>query len=62
MQMVNTFEILNLQYKCFNIFFKTNVEWDLLIYLYNNLKKENFNTLKWDLKTALTTNASGKYI
>jgi hypothetical protein len=62
MQMENTFEILNLQYKCFNIFFKTNVEWDLLNYLYNNLKKENFNTLKWDLKTALTTNASGKYI
>jgi hypothetical protein len=39
-----------------------DVSVDLLNYLYNNLKKENFNTLTWNLQDALTTNANGEYI
>jgi hypothetical protein len=29
----------------------------LLSYLYHNLQDENYETLKWDLRNALTTNA-----
>jgi hypothetical protein len=39
-----------------------DVSVDLLNYLYNNLKKENFNTLTWNLQDALKTNANGEYI
>ena len=58
--MVNIFNELTIPIYYFSKIYDVSV--DLLNYLYNNLKKENFNTLKWDLKTALTTNASGKYI
>jgi hypothetical protein len=52
--MENIFEKINLQY---NYFFNLNLGWDLFYYLYDNLENEN-DTLKWDLRHALTTNAN----
>jgi hypothetical protein len=66
MQMENTFEKLILQNNYFNIssndLFKTNLEWNLLKYLNDNLKYENNIILTWELDTVLTTNANGEYI
>jgi hypothetical protein len=45
-----------------NYFFNVNLEWDLLKYLNDNLKHENNIILTWELYTALTINANGKYI
>jgi hypothetical protein len=60
MQMVNIFNELIISIYYFSKIYDVSV--DLLNYLYNNLKKENFNTLTWNLQDALTTNANGKYI
>jgi hypothetical protein len=61
--MENIFNELPIPIYYFNIY--TNyydvLKSDLYYYLYNNLKNEN-NTLKWELKNALTTNTNGKYI
>jgi hypothetical protein len=35
---------------------------DLLMYLYNNIKNENYNIFRLDLKNVLTINANGKYV
>jgi hypothetical protein len=58
--MVNIFNELIISIYYFSKIYDVSV--DLLNYLYNNLKKENFNTLTWNLQDALTTNANGKYI
>jgi hypothetical protein len=60
MQMVNIFNELIISIYYFSKIYDVSV--DLLNYLYNNLKKENFNTLTWNLQDALTTNANGEYI
>jgi hypothetical protein len=60
MQMVNIFNELTIPIYYFSKIYDVSV--DLLNYLYNNLKKENFNTLTWNLQDALTTNANGEYI
>ena len=64
--MENIFEKLILQNNYFNIssndLFKTNLEWNLLKYLNDNLKYENNIILTWELDTVLTTNANGEYI
>jgi hypothetical protein len=60
MQMVNIFNELTIPRYYFSKIYDVSV--DLLNYLYNNLKKENFNTLTWNLQDALTTNANGEYI
>jgi hypothetical protein len=66
MQMENIFEKLILQNNYFNIssndLFKTNLEWNLLKYLNDNLKYENNIISTWELDTVLTTNANGEYI
>jgi hypothetical protein len=63
--MENIFEKLILQNNYFNIssndLFKTNLEWNLLKYLNDNLKYENNIILTWELDTVLTINANGKY-
>jgi hypothetical protein len=43
-------------------FFPNPIKSDLYDYLYNNLDIENYNTLRLDLKNALTINANGEYI
>jgi hypothetical protein len=58
--MVNIFNELIISIYYFSKIYDVSV--DLLNYLYNNLKKENFNTLTWNLQDALTTNANGEYI
>jgi hypothetical protein len=60
MQMNNIFNKLNLR----NYFFdqKLNIKTDFICYLYDNLEKENYETLRWDLKIALTNNGNGEYI
>jgi len=58
--MVNIFNELTIPIYYFSKIYDVSV--DLLNYLYNNLKKENFNTLTWNLQDALTTNANGEYI
>ena len=58
--MVNIFNELTIPRYYFSKIYDVSV--DLLNYLYNNLKKENFNTLTWNLQDALTTNANGEYI
>jgi hypothetical protein len=60
MQMKNIFNELTIPIYYFSKIYDVSV--DLLNYLYNNLKKENFNTLTWNLQDALTTNANGEYI
>jgi hypothetical protein len=64
--MENIFEKLILQNNYFNIssddLFKTNLEWNLLKYLNDNLKYENNIISTWELDTVLTTNANGEYI
>jgi hypothetical protein len=58
--MKNIFNELTIPRYYFSKIYDVSV--DLLNYLYNNLKKENFNTLTWNLQDALTTNANGEYI
>jgi hypothetical protein len=58
--MKNIFNELTIPIYYFSKIYDVSV--DLLNYLYNNLKKENFNTLTWNLQDALTTNANGEYI
>jgi hypothetical protein len=55
MLMENIFDELNLLYYYFNVYDISN---DLHLYLYDNLNNENYDTLRWDLRNALTTNAN----
>jgi hypothetical protein len=43
-----------------NYFYKLsfNIKYDLLFYLYDNLKNENNDILRWDLQIALKINAN----
>jgi hypothetical protein len=58
--MVNIFNKVKLPFFFDNLFI-TNLEWDLLKYIDENLSNEN-NLLRWGLKTALKINANGEYI
>jgi hypothetical protein len=57
MQMVNIFINLIIPTYFFNL--SLNITHDLWCYLYDNLYDE---TLRWNLRNALTINANGKYI
>jgi hypothetical protein len=59
--MNNIFEKQPITEHYFNKLFKTNLEWNLLKYLNDNLKDENNIILTWELDTVLTINANGKY-
>jgi hypothetical protein len=57
--MENIFEkLITKQY--FDVF--SNLKNDLLFYLFDKLKIENNNILRWDLRNALTNNANEEYI
>jgi hypothetical protein len=58
--MVNIFNDLTIPKQFFNL--SLNITHDLYYYLFDNLQKENYKTLSWDLKTALIINANGEYI
>jgi hypothetical protein len=46
-----------------NYFFDSiSISDDLFNYIFDNLKNENNNILRWDLRNTLTTNANGEYI
>jgi hypothetical protein len=56
--MNNIFEKQAIPKHYFNNLLKTNFEWNFLNYLYDNLKNENNDILKWDLQIALKINAN----
>jgi hypothetical protein len=57
--MKNTFKKIRIT----NYFFDSiSISDDLFNYIFDNLKNENNNIFRWDLKNALTTNANGEYI
>jgi hypothetical protein len=58
--MVNKFEKRKITTHFFDSI--SNLKNDLLIYLYNNLQKENYQTFSGDLNNALTNYANGEYI
>jgi hypothetical protein len=46
-----------------NYFFDSiSISDDLFNYIFDNLKNENNNILRWDLRNALTNNANEEYI
>jgi hypothetical protein len=59
MQMENIFKKIRIT----NYFFDSiSISDDLFNYIFDNLKNENNNILRWDLRNTLTTNANGEYI
>ena len=60
--MVNIFNKITIPNYFFNCFYLYILDDDILNHLYNNLDKENFNILIFDLTPILTTNANGEYI
>ena len=58
--MVNIFNDLTIPKQFFNL--SLNITHDLYNHLYNNLKRENYKTLRWDLSIALKTIANEEYI
>jgi hypothetical protein len=60
MQMVNIFNelIIPIYYFSKKNFILKDIKQDLIDYLYENLFNENYNTFRWDLRNALTTNAN----
>ena len=57
--MVNIFKKIRIT----NYFFDSiSISDDLFNYIFDNLKNENNNILRWDLRNALTINANGEYI
>jgi hypothetical protein len=57
--MENIFKKNIIPYNYFNL--SIIIKYDLYDYLYDNLQNEQKNTLKFDLRNALKTNANGKY-
>jgi hypothetical protein len=60
--MVNIFNDLTIPNYLFDSFYLYILDDDILNHLYNNLDKENYNILIFDLRNALTINANGEYI
>ena len=60
--MVNIFNDLTIPNYFFDSFYLYILDDDILNHLYNNLDKENYNILIFDLRNALTINANGEYI
>jgi hypothetical protein len=63
MQMENIFEKQIIHEYFFDQYLNLkDIKPNLLMYLYNNLDDENFDTFELDLEIALTINANGEYI
>jgi hypothetical protein len=60
--MENTFNDLTIPNNFFDSFYLYILHDDILNHLYNNLDKENYNILIFDLRNALKTNANEEYI
>jgi hypothetical protein len=60
--MVNIFNDLTIPNYFFDSFYLYILHDDILNHLYNNLKRENIDTLTRDLEIALTNYANGEYI
>jgi hypothetical protein len=60
--MVNIFNDLTIPNNFFDSFYHYILHDDILNHLHNNLDKENYNILIFDLTPILTTNANGEYI
>jgi hypothetical protein len=61
--MVNIFEKIRITNYFFDIYLNLKlIKPDLHNYLFDNLKNENNNILRWDLQTALKINANEEYI
>jgi hypothetical protein len=62
MQMENIFTEHEILTYFFDRYFVYHINPNLLMYLYDNLKNENYETLRMDLEIALTNNVNGEYI